>query len=253
MNDATWRKLPPGEAISYFRQKINLPSTTWQDIWREANNWAFQVAGVTKAQLLNDLRESVDKSIADGTTLEEFRQNFDSIAAKHGWAYNGNRNWRSAVILETNIQTAYAAGRYRQMTQPEVLSARPYWQWRHGGSIEPRPLHQEWDGLILRASDPWWETHYPPCGFGCKCKVFSFSERELQGREPDTAPNNGTYQWTDSRGNTHTLPNGVDPGWNYAPGASLPQQRQQILRNTLSQLPEALRRQVEDDINSDQG
>jgi hypothetical protein len=42
----------------------------------------------------------VDKAITGGTTLEDFRKDFDRIVAKHGWDYNGGRNWRSKVIYE---------------------------------------------------------------------------------------------------------------------------------------------------------
>ncbi len=243
--------LPFEEAIAYFRSKLNIPSERWDQIVAEAHDWAFAVAGVTKGELLEDLRQAIEKALTEGTTLQEFRQDFDEIVEQRGWSYRGGRDWRTAIIFGTNIRVAYAAGRYRQMTEPAVLAARPYWMWRHGDSYQPRPLHQEWDGLILAASDPWWQTHYPPCGFGCRCRVFSLSTTEVErmGREPDQAPNDGFYTWTDSAGNSQMLPKGVDPGWGYAPGASLPEQRKQILQRTLDRLPLRLKREVQDDIS----
>lgn len=32
---------------------------------------------------------------------------------------------------------------------------------------------------------------------------------------PDTAPDDGTYEWTDRQGKTHDVPVGIDPGWDY--------------------------------------
>jgi hypothetical protein len=76
--------------------------------------------------------------------------------------------------------------------------------------------------MVLRADDPWWKTHYPPNGWGCRCQVFSISARELKamGKSgPDRAPDNGTFEWTDKRtGEIHTVPQGIDPGWAYNPG-----------------------------------
>jgi len=247
-------KLPFDEAIAFFHQKLNIPSESWQDIWQESHDFAFSVAGVFKAELLEGLRQSVEKALVEGTSIEEFRQDFNQIAERNGWSPKGGKDWRAKIIFQTNLQVAYAAGRYRQMTAPEVLSARPYWEWRHGAaSIEPRPLHQQWDGLILRADDPWWASHYPPCGFGCKCRVFALSNRDLDrmGRSPDQAPDDGFYNWIDNKGREQRLPNGVDPGWGYAPGASLPQQRREILARTIDRLPADLGREVRNGINFD--
>ncbi len=40
---------------------------------------------------LADFRAAVDKAISQGTTLAEFRKDFDTIVAKYGWSYNGSR------------------------------------------------------------------------------------------------------------------------------------------------------------------
>ena len=222
MPETIYQDLPFEEAIAFFRQKINLATAAWTDIWKAEHTKAFVVAGAIKADLLQDLHDAVDQAIAQGTTLETFRKAFDEIVQKHGWSYKGGRNWRTRVILETNIRTAYAEGRWQQMTDPELLNLRPYLLYRHGDSRNPRPHHLAWDGLVLRWDDPWWHTHYPPNGWGCKCRVFSISPRELaaMGKSgPDTAPDDGTYQWTDKRtGQEYTVPEGIDPGWDYNVG-----------------------------------
>jgi len=181
---------PFQEALDYFREKVNLPTKTWRDIQHGAHAKAFVVAGAMKEDMLSSFREAIDKAIAQGTTLEEFRKDFDKIVASAGWSYKGTRGWRTRTIFATNIQTAYAAGRYKQMTDPDVLKRRPYWQYLVGDSKKHRKEHLQWNGLILRADDPFWETHYPPNGWGCKCRVRSLSEQDLErmGSKPDTAP-----------------------------------------------------------------
>lgn len=181
---------PFQEAVDYFRNKVNLPTKTYRDIQHGAHTKAFVVAGATKEDLLADFRAAIDKAISQGTTLEEFQKDFDDIVKKSGWSYNGSRGWRSKTIYATNIKTAYAAGRYKQMTDPDVLKRRPYWQYLVGDSKNHRKEHLELNGLILRADDPFWEIHFPPNGWGCKCRVRSLSENDLKrmGRKPDKAP-----------------------------------------------------------------
>ena len=222
MPEYEFKALPFKKAIEHFRQKVNLPTEKWSDLMAGMHSRAFVVAGATKDALLSDLRSAIDKAMSEGMSLKEFQDKFDDIVARHGWSYKGGRNWRTAVIFYTNKRTAYMAGRYKQMTDPDVISRRPYWQYRHGGSANPRPEHLAWDGLVLRSDDPWWDTHYPPNGFNCSCKVFSLSERDLQrmGKSgPDKPPEDPSYEWTDPKtGEVLALPRGVDPGWDYNVG-----------------------------------
>lgn len=165
---AEYMDRPFDEAIAYFRQKLNVPTATWRDLWQSMHDRAFTVAGALNEDLLQDLREAVDQGIAEGTTLAEFRSAFDEIVQRYGWIYNGGRGWRTAVIFNTNMSVAYSIGNYRQMTDPDVLAARPYLRYVGSSAADPRPEHQAWYNVILPADDPWWDTHYPPNGWGCK-------------------------------------------------------------------------------------
>jgi hypothetical protein len=107
------------------------------------------------------------------------------------------------------------------MKDPDVVALRPYWQYRHGDSRQPRPEHLTWDGLILEHDHPWWDTHYTPNGWGCKCRILTLSKRDLArlGKDgPDKAPVVQYRQWEDRSGKPHQVPVGIDPGWNYNVG-----------------------------------
>lgn len=215
-------KVPFEEAIQYFKGKVNLPTKTWTDIWQGMHSRAFVVAGATKNELLSDFRTAIDKAISEGTTIEDFRKTFDETVARNGWSYNGERGWRTGVIFNTNMRVAYAAGNYKQMM--DNRKERPLWRYIGGLSESPRPLHLSWSGTTLPADDPWWDTHYPPNDWGCKCEVVSQTQDEIDEMKKEGVaisterPNDGTYQWTDKEGNTHTIPNGIGPGWAYNPG-----------------------------------
>ncbi len=96
----------------------------------------------------------------------------------------------SQVIYRTNLRTSYAAGRYAQLQA--VKATRPYWGYHHSDAVEhPREQHLAWDGLIIHADNPWWQTHYPPSGFGCECGVTAYSLDEIlaMGKSgPDEPP-----------------------------------------------------------------
>lgn len=211
------------EALDILRQKIDMPTRRWSDLLREEHDHAFVVAGATQTALLEDIHTAVEKAIEDGESLEDFRERFDGTVARNGWDFRGGRDWRTRVIYETNMRSAHSSGRYKQMTDPAVLEDRPWWQYKHGGSREPRPQHLAWDGMVIDARAAWWRTHYPPGGWGCSCYVLSWSDDDLErfGLEPQDPPPVETYEWTDPRtGEVEDIPQGIDPGWDYTPGQS---------------------------------
>ncbi len=226
----SYTDLPFDKAIAFFRGKVNIPTRRWNDLWRGMHARGFMIAGAMQDDLLADLRSAVDKAIAKGTTIAEFRKDFDAAVQKHGWSYKGGRGWRTRVIYDTNIRQAYNAGREAQINDPGLKKLKPYSLYRHGDSINPRELHLAWDGTVLPSDDPWWQTHTPMNGWGCKCKKFAVGARDLarMGKTgPDQAPDDGTYQWTDKQGKTHTIPNGIDPGFDYNVGEAAWGQNQQ--------------------------
>ncbi|WP_445369596.1 phage minor head protein [Methylomonas sp. BW4-1] len=232
---------PFSEQIKLFREKVLLPTEHYNDLLKSAHDRAFVVAGVMKADLLNDIHQALAKTMAEGKSIQWFRKEFASIVAKNGWGgvgTNAKRDWRARVIYRTNLSTAYAAGRWRQLNDPDLLKRRPYWKYVHNETVRhPRPLHQSWNGLVLRHDAPWWLTHYPPNGWGCRCRVVAVPASEYTGQ---TTPNDGYRTETDRFGNTHQVPNGIDFGWDYAPCASRSVELKTLIDEKLMRFPAAL-------------
>ncbi|HEC12278.1 MAG TPA: phage head morphogenesis protein, partial [Acidiferrobacteraceae bacterium] len=208
--------VPFNEAIEFFRRKLNIPTDVWQDMLRGEHAKAFTVAGATKADLLSDLRGEIDQAIMSVTTLGDFRKNFDQIVAKHGWDFKGSPAWRTRTIFNTNLRTAAMAGRWEQIQR--VKKTRPYLIYETVGDLRVRPEHAAWDQIVLPVDDPWWDTHYPPNGWGCRCHVRSANKRQLKqegiklGKAPKTTMVN---QLDRSTGELVPTPNGIDLGWDY--------------------------------------
>ncbi|MCX8712297.1 hypothetical protein J3U57_06195 [Gilliamella sp. B3464] len=224
MANVAYGSLPFEEQIEFFRRKANVPTNSYADIYNNEHDYAFVVAGANRNALLNDFRAAIDKAISQGTTLEEFRKDFAEIVEKHGWSYNGGFNWRTRIIYETNLNSAYQAGRYQQLKDAKF----PYMEYLHSDYVEhPRELHESWDHLVLNFNDSWWNTHFPPNGYGCQCRVRGRTTGDLKRmgkNQPDKAP---TINWVDkvigeNSGNPRIVrvPEGIDPSFEHRPGQS---------------------------------
>ena len=226
MTDAEYNatfNLPFNEASQFFRDKLNIPTEHWDDLWKEEHAKGFMSAGAQKAELLAGLREAVQKSIDGKLTLKEFRAGFDDLAAKHGWSYNGGSGWRSALIYDTNITTAFQAGRWQQFQE----GGTEYLKYVHAdGVLHPRPQHVAWNGLVLPIDHPFWKTHYPPNGWRCHCRAVR-AERWQVTPEPA-----GWRQINEKTGEQ----DGLDKGWGYNVGEAGLTKSHAILNDAIGRL-----------------
>jgi SPP1 gp7 family putative phage head morphogenesis protein len=235
--------LPFDEAIAFFRRKLSVPTPRWDTLWRDQHAAAFTVAGAMSADLLADLRASVDKALAEGGTLAEFRREFDAIVQRHGWRHKGKPGWRARTIFETNLRTAYAAGSWQQAQ--DTKAERPFLRYSAILDNRTRPLHRRWHGTILPIDHPFWRTHYPPNGWGCRCTVITLSQAQLDARGwrvTDPAPASGgvprRVRQPDGTERIEEVPPGVDPAWAYNVGeANLRWRAARVMADKLAAAP----------------
>jgi hypothetical protein len=245
---------PFAEQLAFFRKKINVPSERWDDIWQQAHDRAFMVAGAQKADLLDDLRKAVDGAIAEGKSIGWFRKNFDAIVAKHGWTgwtgegSKGGRDWRTRIIYQTNMSTSYSAGRWAQLSDPDLIKMRPYKRYVHADGVQhPRPLHQSWNGITLPHDDPFWDTHFAPNGWRCHCRITAASEQDYQvAKGTDKASRPTGWDTIDPKTGA---PLGIDAGFGYAPGKSGDVPLREMVSNKLVTYPPAISKALSHDVN----
>lgn len=269
--------LPPEEAIAYFTAKGYRITWSWLDAWQEAHAKAFTVAGVTKLDVLADIRAALDDALTQGSTLADFERRLQPLLQAKGWwganaqadqdtgelAGKGLTPRRLQTIFETNVQTAYSAGRYRDFL--EDVAGRPYWQYVAIMDNRTRPSHAALNGRVFRADDPFWDSHYPPNGFRCRCRVRALDQSDVDRR--DLVVSSGAGKLSTVQVPTSAKPDAPrvevtrfeiapgkyvapDAGWSYNPGkASLPPDLVQTkLRAALPDATAAQRSRIERDI-----
>lgn len=203
------------EAISHFKDKIKLTSESYKDLQGLVHAKAFTVAGATQIEILNDFYKAVEAAISDGETISDFRKRFDKIVGDHGWSYNGKRGWRTKVIYQNNKNTARAAGRWQQ--QQRLKERRPYLMYLTAGDKKVRDEHREWNRIVLPVDHEFWQSHYPPNGYNCRCNVVSLNARDIARMGLSITSQDTLIKVIKTNEKTGLL-KGIDEGWDYNPG-----------------------------------
>ncbi|TNL09045.1 phage head morphogenesis protein [Kosakonia cowanii] len=183
--------LPPARAIAYFQSKGLAPTMSWKDMQDEAHAVEFAVAGITKLDVLSDIQNSLTRSLTEGMSFRQFQDELEPLLQRKGWLGRGLvadddgvlqgkklMPYRLDTIFRTNIQSAYAAGRYQQ--QMRNVADRPYWEYNAVMDNRTRPTHAALNGRVFRWDDPIWQTIYPPNGYNCRCWVRALTEAQMK-------------------------------------------------------------------------
>lgn len=205
----------PQEALEFFRGKGLQPGFSHLDVWREEHAYAFTVAREMRLDILSDIRDSIDDALREGTPFQAWRKDLQPWLEANGW--DGDSRHRLKTIFLTNMRVARGAGHWHRVQRTKA--DRPYLMYRIGPSNNHRPHHVAWDGTILPVDDPFWQTHYPPNGWGCKCYVRQLSAAAAEARGGVSARPDMSLVEHEIRGETVLAPAGIDPGWDFNPGA----------------------------------
>lgn len=228
--------IPDDEAIAALRRRgLNfIPSGHWTEVWQEVHQTGFTVAQSAGFDILKDIYTAVAKVQEEGWTFSRFQKELTPILQGKGWWGKTERvdpltgevrevqlgsPRRLRTIFDVNLRVSAAQGDWQR--QQSVKDARPYLRYTALLDNRTRPLHRRWHGIILPQGHPWWETHYPPNGWRCRCKAMSVSGEDLEaeGWTVSEAPDEGETPWVNPRtGEMLMVPRGVDPGWAYNPG-----------------------------------
>lgn len=244
--------LPPRRAIRYFQDKGYEISWNWWETWQAAHARSFTVAKAARLDILADIRSEVQRALDEGITAREFAAALEPRLKAKGWwgrqvivdpaggaeiAQLGSPH-RLQTIYRTNMRVARAQA--HQQMQRANASARPYWMYDAMDDARTRPEHAALDGLVFRHDDPFWDTHYPPNGFNCRCRVRAFTAEEVEERGLVISSSKGKLHQVEQRVGLDKRTGEIverpatefrsgrgptairmtpDPGWNYNPGA----------------------------------
>ncbi|MCS7029806.1 MAG: phage minor head protein [Bacteroidia bacterium] len=99
------------------------------------------------------------------------------------------------TLTEANHFTTSARMAKKWIQIQESKEEFPYLQYVTAHDDHVRPAHKALDGVIKPVDDPFWNTHYPPNGYNCRCTVKKLSQlpEDYQDKPIDVQPENELF------------------------------------------------------------
>lgn len=132
-----------------------------------------------------ELGHALKKNVAEFSAFKEtsFRKELEANLTENGkflpWskfrekakAISGNYNqrWLETEYHQT-IASANMAKKWKRFERNADLY--PNLRYQAVNDSRTRQSHKNWDGTILPIDHPWWDNHYPPNDWGCRCDAI---------------------------------------------------------------------------------
>lgn len=107
--------------------------------------------------------ELVNKALDEGTTLREYMSDIEQFATELGISIDNPAYLQN--VYRTNLQTAYSAGRWRAMKDPDVIEARPHWRYQATMGADTCDFCRFMHGKIFEIDNSATDHLVPPCHY----------------------------------------------------------------------------------------
>ena len=200
----------PQAAIDYWKSLSLMTGEQARKLDAGARSRAYYVSCLKEMDEIALVHTASLEALENGSTFPVFKERLASL---------GMPDHLLKTIFTTNLQTAYAAGRYAKMQA--VKGTRPYWRYITIGDNRVRPSHAVLSGMVFPADHPFWNENHPPNGYRCRCGVQSLSERQVKREKLKVQKEMpGDMMWTDPKTGMeyHVARPGADDGFRNNPG-----------------------------------
>jgi SPP1 gp7 family putative phage head morphogenesis protein len=145
-----------GVAVDYEAADVEKLTALQRNVWQfsAAKNY-HQMRDLT--DLLVDKKENRQREFSE----------FKTEAEKLGYKYN--QTWMRTEY-DSSVSAAQNAARWVDYEQEADII--PNLQYETVGDEFVRESHRVLDGIIRPISDSFWNTHYPPNGWNCRCEAL---------------------------------------------------------------------------------
>ena len=187
MPDFLFAPTPHAEAVDFIKSKPVVSREVFDNLLPDLRARAFLITGIESANVVQGIRDRI-ADIPAGANWDDVKK--DIVADLHPFLANDDdpdnmiaAERRAELLMRMHGFQAYQAAQYNVMERQKDVF--PYWRYQTMEDDRVRPEHAALDGIVLPADHEFWQHHYPPWNFGCRCQVIPVSQSDYDDIKKD--------------------------------------------------------------------
>ena len=176
---------PHEEAAALIEGKPAVASDVFYHLLPELRGRAFTVTGIEDADVLQRIRDAIAE-VPRGARWDDAKD--DVVAELDPWLGDGSEK-RAELVMRTQTFTAFQSQTWRQAQDDDETTHLQYMTMEDD---RVRDSHAALDGVVLPKDDEFWNKHYPPWEWSCRCQVRTMDSDQVdderkndEDREPE--------------------------------------------------------------------
>lgn len=180
--------VPNIRAAALIRGKPAVVKEVFAKLLPELRGRAFTVTGLEGVRAIQRIRDTI-ATLPLGGDWGEIKQ---TIAAELADVITNRQAalTRAEILIRTHGFQAYSTGTYETAMADDATT---HYQYLATEDDRVRDTHLALNGIILPKTDPFWDKHFPPWEYGCRCTVRPMTQRQVEaerGRDAQRLPEN---------------------------------------------------------------
>lgn len=167
------------EAVEWFQSRVVLTEEQALELDLDARQRAFWVGGGLQLTQVQRVFDEIGKALESGEPFEDWRKRVRTLLRDDAHA---------ETVFRNAAQRAYSAGRWRQMTDPDVIKWRPYFMFDAVLDSRTTDICRPLDATVLPADHQFWQTHVPPLHHRCRSGIRSLRKADAERRGITNVP-----------------------------------------------------------------
>ncbi len=188
------------DVLALWSSREILSATEFYALKQAARARAGSLARIWETRFIQAIYDSIGTAMRENLSSAEWMTEAQKLVDAYGGGeklnlYLGENftPWYAETVFRTNVQAAFAAGRYADLFSDESRQMAGYWMFSairddRNDSEEKCPgmICRELDGKVFRKDDGEANRSLPPLHFNCRCTVIELDQYDVDagGYEP---------------------------------------------------------------------